>query len=582
MNSSLNIKQLVTLSTVWTIASAVLASAAPASDKSAYLFKHEPARYALVVGNSTYANQSALPSVTEDIQRTAERLRALHFEVTVEPQFPSVRDFEDDVLPKFRRQIQPGDIVLFYFSGHGFAYGQNNFIAPADLPRTVATQDVTSAAIAVENLEDYLARRAPGLILIVVDACRSIAGFVVSDQSNHNMVLKGMAEVANSTNADNALFAFASRPGTAALATSESGKPSVFTSSLDAHIDSAGSEFGVLFKDISAEVAVATANAQRPGLVVWSDSDLYLIPSPGTLAEVQTAWSAALDSNRREAVQTFLRRFSTSLYAAAARKWLDDHPTDPTSSQFSAVSPLAVDRAWSAGDASREISYAQNGLAYPQYLDSAATQRVENLDDASLGLAPAGTQAAAGADEQQSLASLAAHGSVIPTRNVVARTAPSDSAGEAQHVRAGTLLSVDRVECGVKGDKWLAASLPGQSHTVFVPADPTRKPLKSLSLGKSLREIQVPPRSAAFPDLIDAKVVRDAISELKSHGHTITWASIATGIAVEERESLTRASELTHAEFVLKESGLDSKHITALAGVSELKEPGVRLRLFGR
>ena len=115
------------------------------SQDAKYLTEHAPERYTLVVGNTTYANQATLPSAQRDVERTAQLLRDLHFHVTQKDNFPSVRDFEDSVLPTFRGQIHTGDIVVFYFSGHGFAYEQNKFIAPADLPAVAVERAWTSA-----------------------------------------------------------------------------------------------------------------------------------------------------------------------------------------------------------------------------------------------------------------------------------------------------------------------------------------------------------------------------------------------------------------------------------------------------
>src|SRR5258706_8082529 len=146
-----------------------------------YLFEREPGRFALVVCNPDYEHLASVNSARLDAKRMSASLVRLGFTVTVLRQLESVADFETHVLPAFREKIRPGDLVVFYFSGHGFAYGPHNYIAPADLPVVVGDHAIAEHAIAVEALEDYFAARAPGLILMLIDACRTIAGFVIKD-----------------------------------------------------------------------------------------------------------------------------------------------------------------------------------------------------------------------------------------------------------------------------------------------------------------------------------------------------------------------------------------------------------------
>src|SRR5690349_8522222 len=107
-----------------------------------YLFEREPGRHALVIGNSNYQHISGIPSAALDAQKVAARLRELNFNVTEPGELVSVRALEDEILPAFRKPIDPGDLVVFYFSGHGFSYGPSNYLAPTALPAQVNEQDL--------------------------------------------------------------------------------------------------------------------------------------------------------------------------------------------------------------------------------------------------------------------------------------------------------------------------------------------------------------------------------------------------------------------------------------------------------
>jgi hypothetical protein len=451
---------------------------------------------------------------------------------------------------------------------------------------------VTKYAIAVENLEDYFERDSPGLVLLVIDACRTIAGFVVVDESNHNLVRKGAVDALNINKANSALFAFASESGKPALATSTSGQPSLFTHSLDSRMGKRGAEFLSMFKDVRADVSVATNDAQEPQVTVWSSSDLYLVPSEDVISNEKAIWLSALESNRPDAVKAFLLRYSTSEYAAAARKWMADNGAKPSpNAQFAVVSPVAVDRAWSLNIWPGRTTIASNafeGFSFSRYLDSGATKRAETLDNRSLGLLWSGldvqTQTAS---DNWSLTSIAAHGYAIATKNMLARVSPSATADVGAHVAVGTVVQIDGIQRGSAGNNWLAATLPGADTVYYMSAEFDKTPVKPLDLGKPLLEIQAPPRSDRFPDLIDPKVITDAIATLKAQGRSITWVSLATASvesvdgSANDRLALVRTGELSHAEYVLKHSGIDGKRITALTGVSDLHEAGVRVRFFG-
>jgi uncharacterized caspase-like protein len=290
-----------------------------------YLFEREPGRHALVIGNAEYEHLAPLESAKLDAEQMAGALKRLGFTVTLALRLPSVRAFEDSILPAFRKNIQRGDVVVFYFSGHGFAYGPDNYIAPADLPLVVSAELVGDHAIAVESIEDYFARRSPALVLMLIDACRAIGGFVIRGSDNRNAVASGVVERARASENMNIVEAYAARAGSVALGSSADGALSPFTRSLAARIEMKDAEFTAMFRDVAADVAGATRQSQRPGIVNWSATDLYLNPTAKTRARENAAWLAALGSGAWDEVQRFTYRHALSRHAAAARQWLETH-----------------------------------------------------------------------------------------------------------------------------------------------------------------------------------------------------------------------------------------------------------------
>lgn len=295
-----------------------------------YLAEFEPRRWALVVGNAGYARLGALPGALVDASQMEARLQDLGFQVTRCTNIASVAQFENDILPAFRRQVRAGDLVLFYFSGHGFSHGPDSYLAVTDMDLRLAARALGEVAIAVEALATYLSRPAPGLLLMVMDACRGIGGFSIVDATPYDPVLKGVPATRPMHDARvNLLSAYASRPGMPAIASDDDNTgPSLFTAELLAQLGMDEREFGAMFNDVGAQVRLASGERQQPGLQDWSDTDLYL-RLPGILREQQKeAWLVALSSRSRKLVQRFAYRFSLSRHAAAARAWLADNAFD--------------------------------------------------------------------------------------------------------------------------------------------------------------------------------------------------------------------------------------------------------------
>lgn len=550
-----------------------------------YLFEREPGRYALVIGNASYKHLSPIPSAALDAQKMAERLVALRFKVTLIPNLPSVREFEDNILPAFRSKIESGDLVAFYFSGHGFAHGPHNFLAPIDMPLSMRERDVAAAAISVENLEDAFVRRSPGILLFLIDACRSVAGFVIAGRNNENVVAKGLAEPKQFHRATNTLIGFATRPGKIAQGSAVDTNLSLFTKSVDAHIGKEGHEFSTLFNDISSDVRIASDEAQQPGLFDWSDSDLYLSPSEAILAQQKEAWLAALQSEKRQAVLRYSYRFSVSRHAAAARKWLADNPETPQAQRYTFISPAAVERAWQPASARRfAIEPIIDGFAFERTLDAQAGASAKKLNDQQLGLVWSGTKAPAAAPSKvaQGVATMTAHGTVVTAKDYLARKSPSTASEVAFRVPNETRVKIIDAVGITSKNPWLQVLVPGTDQPVYLPMHPRAATSGApVELGRHLQEIVVPPRATGIRDLVEPGPLDAAIAAFKAKGQTVTWVSIATAPTDDRQEADARAARRTHVEYLLKRAGLDGKRMTEVATAVDVPGDGVRLRIFG-
>lgn len=163
-------------------------------------------RHALMVGVGTYKDASGLAKLTApandaELMKAALSAGGVDFvtDVATDDDVADKSAF-NAVLRRFLSRVQPGDEVLFFFSGHGFHVpGQGNyFLLPDAKAQTVYIKDLGNAAsreldtqdkrdkryrdwiadVAVSEVEvekALLATKAE-VVVLIVDACRNLVG----------------------------------------------------------------------------------------------------------------------------------------------------------------------------------------------------------------------------------------------------------------------------------------------------------------------------------------------------------------------------------------------------------------------
>lgn len=145
-----------------------LAGRLPAARASA------PPRLALLIGNRDYPQPDDLPPIHKNVRDLGAALSARGFEVQqlldldVQPMRDAVDAFARRVL------AQPDCTVFFYFAGHGLQLEAENFLVGAGLSPRAAPGQLTRGSLKLsDDLVGRLPRRASGLTMAVIDACRT-------------------------------------------------------------------------------------------------------------------------------------------------------------------------------------------------------------------------------------------------------------------------------------------------------------------------------------------------------------------------------------------------------------------------
>ena len=577
----------------------------------------ESKKVALVIGNENYAQLAKIPSAGEDAKQMRDRLIELGFQVMYVPDVPTRDVFQNQVLKDFRRMIDGGELAVVYFSGHGFAHRQNNYLVPTQMPLKLTEAGISAHAISVEAVEDRLASESPGLIMFFIDACRTLGDFDIVNEEGQSVIAKGggLAEPRDLKLGVNSIISYATRHGTKATGTGAPGQMSVFTWHLLRHLSVEGKPFLEVFRRVAAEVRLRTNEEQVPHPYLFSQTDPYLKPTEDIIVQQREAWESVIDTEY-DAVKVFYYMNSVGPCAASVRKWLEDNlgratrytggPSAAASGneraaatlfedalgsaqRHTGVSPIAVDRAWRPNSEERvgvqRLSVSL--FAFNRSLTEEQTEELSGASDAEIGLVRSGTSLQSVDSFAYSLAAIDAHEKVVARRTLSGLSEPSAGSMTVASIPSGSQLLINGVTVGADAQTYVSASTAHNAKYFFIRVPDQVATLEPLELGRSVKEIVVPPRPDGLPELVDPKPIRAALEELRRQGWQVTWVSLAAapadaeGEREQELQRNRRLMRLMNAEHILKRAGVEGKRITSVAGRDDFSGDGVRVRFFG-
>lgn len=269
-------------------------------------------RVALVIGNSNYKTVESLKNPQNDAMDVSVALEGLGFDVILGRDL--TREGMQKTTAEFADAARKADVALFYYAGHGFQVGGQNYLVPTDAAISRADQ-ATAQTIAMSDILRVMAT-APGLKLVVLDACRNnpfgaaLAG--TPDQGN------GLARIG--TEAD-FLFVYATQPGNVAY--DGTGRNSFFTGALLNHLYTPGQQISETMIAVRRDVMTATGGQQIP----WENSSLTrqfaFDTSPPDLSEELLFYQVA-SSLKDDALMTlYVDRYPQGAHVGDALAWLE-------------------------------------------------------------------------------------------------------------------------------------------------------------------------------------------------------------------------------------------------------------------
>lgn len=242
-------------------------------------FSEEESRIALVIGNADYQFINKLKNPVNDATEMSKALRDLGFNVINETNAnrQTMKVAINTFKQKLKREQRKGKqtVALFYYSGHGAQYRDNNYLLPVSL-NTDSSNNLdtifSSDTIALNDVMAGMKTAKANMQIVILDACRNNPfkndGFKIGSKS----ISKGLAWIDNTNSNSRApqgsFIAYATAPG--AVAYDEGRYNSFYTKHLLKHIREEGISIEEVFKKVRNAVIEEMGGRQIP----WESSSL--------------------------------------------------------------------------------------------------------------------------------------------------------------------------------------------------------------------------------------------------------------------------------------------------------------------
>jgi uncharacterized caspase-like protein len=216
-------------------------------------------RVALVIGNGNY-RFSPLKNPINDAKDMTNSLRNLGFKVIHKENVS--RESMDYAIEDFKLLLGKRTVGLFYFSGHGVQFKNQNYLIPTDI-KNISLPKVEYRSIALGYVLSEMEDAKNYMNIIILDACRDNPFM-----SKYRNFKKGLV-VQNDTEQAGTLIAYATSPNN--VANDGNGHNSPYTKHLLKYIHQPGLPIEMMFKRIRNSVMTETRRQQIP----WESSSLY-------------------------------------------------------------------------------------------------------------------------------------------------------------------------------------------------------------------------------------------------------------------------------------------------------------------
>ncbi len=279
---------------------------------------HAAKRVAVVIANSDYLHLPKLDKVLNDARLLRETLTTdLGFDVTYGENLD--RRAMNQKINEVEAQVERGDIVFFYYAGHGVSLEGEDYLLPVDLQQAKAGEEkfVIGDSIGAGALTRKIQAKGARATFAVLDACRN------------NPLEMGLESGLDKIDVAKDVFVlFSAAHGKAALNTlsdSDQNPNSVFMRSLIPLLKTPGLTQIDLAKKVQEQVSTAAASTGHEQIPAYEDKFTDLITLNGGSGElvvegqpptddqslILEEWKIVKDSSNRAALEGFKSKYGS-------------------------------------------------------------------------------------------------------------------------------------------------------------------------------------------------------------------------------------------------------------------------------
>jgi hypothetical protein len=228
-------------------------------------------RRALVIGNDSYKQISKLLNAREDAKAVAESLEKVGYMVTLKLDLTEKE--MKSALRVFKSQINGGEEVVIFYSGHGVQLGSSNYLLPTDIAGENEEQ-IKDEAIQLQRILDDMTEKKAKLTLVMLDACRDNPFKV----AGRNIGGRGLAPT---TAANGQMVIFSAGTGQQALdrlGPNDKDKNGVFTRVFIKEMKNTGVSIDKIIRNVRTQVvslAQSIGHVQVPAIYDQVVGDFY-------------------------------------------------------------------------------------------------------------------------------------------------------------------------------------------------------------------------------------------------------------------------------------------------------------------
>ncbi|MGR9408069.1 caspase family protein [Rhizobium leguminosarum] len=612
-------------------------AAEPSAPSSQYIQERAPTYYAFVFGNDEYSRLPEIKSAGRDFEEMRAYFDNAHYKIrdlNGKGRFASVDEFYK-YMKVAREAIKPGDVVVIYYSGHGFHYGNQDWLVPLDYPAGIVDQQLLfKYAVGLNDIIAGLAEKRLDYVVAIIDACRTENPF--SFKTLASAAVTGEPRVPGFNYFGPSLIAWnvgvPVYAGGTAIGSNSDNETSLYTGILlealkkRPRISDLRAELDVAVHHLASEGRIANGEIS-PRFLNSTDFNFDVQPDATLLEKQKREWSVTISEPSRLRVSDYLIRNPGSPFSSVAWRYMDDHAGEPEDTSGSALtSAEAIDSSFPEGARTGKlIAVATSGfnVNFPRNTIGLPGVRPEMMENATvyadvpaqISEEYAARYEAKGSKLNFDIDLLGSAGALAVNTGQISRRAPSPTARPTFTFNKSTSIQINDTYFDDASGKLFAEISPGQegsaptTSNTWADFDYRGEEQPSFNvLNRALREVIVD------EDALSSGSISRITDEVRKSSKDILWVSIAVGyrspditafqnrraeaksdteIADVQRDLDTALAQnrlalasarliAQDARFQLINAGINGKRITTVnVGSDELAGDAVRLRFFG-